>query len=185
MSEFLAVLIGAALINNLIVGQALAADALRGVRASTLGPATVLLIVLACPLAWVVQYGLLRPLGLEYLQLLAFVALTAPLAWLSLRLLARLRPDSANEALWLLLLVNGAGLGSMLLAQALEDFTQVLALSVGAGLGFWLALTLLADLLERIDACAVPPFMRGIPVTLIGTGLMGLAFLGFEGLGGA
>lgn len=185
MSEFLAVLIGAALINNLIVGQALAADALRGARLSALGPATALLIVLACPLAWAVQHGLLRPLGLEYLQLLVLVALAAPLAWLSLQLLTRLRPHWASDTLWPLLLVNGAGLGSMLLAQALDSFTTVLALSFGAGLGFWLALQLLADLLERIEACDVPVFFKGTPVCLISAGLMGLAFLGFSGLAGA
>lgn len=186
MSEFLAVLIGAALVNNLILGQALGADALRAAQQKALGPATAILIVLSCPAAWLLQHGLLQPLALAHLQLLLLAALLPPLAWLSLRLLAWLRPrDLPTVALWPLLLINGAGLGCMLLAQTLDAFSQVLALSIGAGLGFWLALSLLADLLERIMDCPISAAFRGTPVCLISAGLMGLAFLGFSGLGDA
>jgi electron transport complex protein RnfA len=185
MSEFLAVLIGAALVNNLILALPLGSDALRAVRVGSLGPATALLILLAAPPAWMIQHWLLQPLQLQHLHWLLVVALVAPLTWLSLRLLARLQPNLSHEALWPLLLVNGAVLGSLQLAPAEDSLPHVLGLAIGGGLGFWLALQLLADLLQRVEACPVPALFKGAPVTLISTGLAGMALLGFSGLGGA
>lgn len=185
MSELLSTLIGAALISNLLLSLPLAADTLRGARVQALGPATALLIALACPLAWLVEHGLLQPLALQHLQLFVFLPLISLLAWLSLRVLACLRPALPVKDLWPLLLINGAGLGSMLLILSLENVAMALAVGIGAGLGFWLALQLFADLLERIDRCDIPTPFQGMPISLIGAGLMGLAFLGFNGLGGA
>lgn len=179
MSQFFSLLIGAALVNNLLLSLPLAADALRSARLQALGPASAVLIGLAAPLAW-----LLQALQLQALQLLVFLPLLGALAWLSL-LLARLRPNLAQQGLWPLLLGNGGALGVMLLSQPLSGFTQALALGVGGGLGFWLALQLFADLLERVEQCDVPTPFRGVPIMLVSAGLMGLAFLGFNGLGAA
>lgn len=184
MTEFLSVLIGAALVNNLILGLPVAADALRSARVQALGPTTALLVVLAAPLAWLLQQ-LLHSLALDYLYLLAGLPLLAGLAWLSLALLSRLRPTLIQPGLWPLLLANGAGLGAVLLSQPLPSLAATLALGLGGGLGFWLALQLFADLLERIDQCDVPAPFRGVPIMLIAAGLMGLAFLGCNGLGAA
>ncbi|MDP3814050.1 Rnf-Nqr domain containing protein [Pseudomonas sp.] len=184
MTELLFALIGAALVNNLILTLPVAADSLRHARVQALGPAGALLILLAAPLAWLL-HKLLQP-GLGYLSLLLFVPLLAALAWLSLALLARLRPSLAQPAgLWPLLLGNGAGLGVMLASKPLESFPLALALGLGGGLGFWMVLQLFADLLERIEQCDVPTAFRGTPMLLICAGLMGLAFLGFNGLGAA
>lgn len=184
MSELLGALIGAALVNNLILGLPVAAAALRSARVQALGPATALLVLLTAPLAWLLQQ-LLQSLALPYLLLLTGLPLLAALAWLSLRLLARVRPALDQSGLWPLLLGNGAGLGALLLSQPLPSFTAALALGIGAGLGFWLALQLFADLLERIEQCDVPAPFRGVPIMLIAAGLMGLAFLGLNGLGAA
>ena len=182
MSNFLFALIGAALVSNLILGLPLAADALRHARVQALGPAGGLLILFAAPAAWLVQQ-LLQAAGLGYLYLLVYVPLLAALSWLSLSLLGRWRPAHAQPGLWPLLLGNG--LGAMLLGRSLEGFAASLALGNGGGLGFWLVLQLLSDLLERIEQCDVPVAFRGMPVLLIAAGLMGLAFLGFNGLGAA
>lgn len=69
----------------------------------------------------------------------------------------------------------------MLLAEQLS-FVYALAQGIGGGLGFWLALKLLADLLERIDHPAVPAAFRGTPLLLICAGLLGLVLLGLQGL---
>ncbi|MGH8354855.1 MAG: Rnf-Nqr domain containing protein [Pseudomonas sp.] len=184
MTEFLLALVGAALVNNLVLLLPAGADALRTARLRLLGPASALLILLATPLAWSLQRLLLEPLGLSHLRLLIFLALLAPLAWLSLRLLARLRPQLPQDGLWPLLLGNGAALGAMLLAgQPAASLAQALALGCGGGLGFWLVLRLFSDLLGRLDQADVPAPFKGAPIALIGAGLMGLAFLGFNGLG--
>jgi electron transport complex protein RnfA len=182
MSDFLFALIGAALVSNLILGLPLAADALRSARAQALGPAGALLILLAAPSAWLLQQAV-QSVDLTYLSLLISLPLLAALSWLSLALLARLRPTLPLDGLWALLLGNG--LGAMLLARSLENFSAALALGIGGGLGFWLVLQLMSDLLERIEQCDVPAAFRGAPILLIAAGLMSLAFLGFSGMGAA
>lgn len=182
MTDFLFALIGAVLVNNLILGVPVAADAVRHARLQALGPSSALLILFAAPLAWLLQHALLAA-ALSYLFLLAAAPLLAALAWGIPRLLARLHRGFVTGELWLLLIANG--LGAMLLATQLDSFTGALALGIGGGLGFWLALQLLSDLLERIEQCDVPAAFRGTPMLLIGAGLMGLAFLGFNGLGAA
>jgi electron transport complex protein RnfA len=183
MTELLFALIGAALVNNLILTLPVAADSLRHARLQALGPAGALLILLAAPLAWLLQL-LLQGLALSHLYLLLVVPLLAALAWLSLALLARLRPSLLQPAgLWPLLLGNGAGLGVMLISKPLETFPLALVLGLGGGLGFWLVLQLFADLLERVEQCDVPASFKGTPMLLICAGLTGLAFLGFNGLG--
>jgi len=184
--EFISALIGAALVNNLILTLPAGADALRTARVRLLGPASALLILLATPLAWSLQRLLLEVLGLAYLRLFVFLPLLALLAWLGLRALARLRPQLPQDGLWPLLLGNGAALGAMLLAsQPAASLAQALALGLGGGLGFWLTLALFTDLLGRIEQADIPEPFKGAPIALIGAGLMGLAFLGFNGLRGA
>lgn len=182
MSDFLFALIGAALVSNLILGLPLAADALRHARLQALGPAGALLILLAAPAAWLLQQAL-QAAHLAYLYLLIGLPLLAALSGLSLGLLARLRPALAQPGLWPLLIGNG--LGATLLARSLDGFTAALALGIGGGLGFWLVLQLMGDLLERIEQCDVPVALRGTPILLIAAGLMSLAFLGFSGMGAA
>ena len=182
MTDFLLALIGAALVSNLILGLPLAADALRHARAQALGPAVALLILFAAPGAWLLQQ-LLQAVDLDYLHLLLCVPLLAALGGLVLTLLARWRADLAQPQLWPLLLGNG--LGAAVLARSLESFPAALALGIGGGLGFWLVLQLMSDLLGRIEQCDVPAAFRGTPLLLIAAGLMSLAFLGFNGLGAA
>ncbi|WP_457437591.1 Rnf-Nqr domain containing protein [Pseudomonas sp. TE3786] len=185
MTAFFLALIGAALVNNLLVLLPAGADAVQAqpARLALLGPASALLIAVATPLGWLLFHGLLLPLQLDYLRLFVYLPLVAALAWLCLRLLRRVRALSVEGLGWPLLVGNGAALGSMLLAET-QPFVQALALGVGGGLGFWLALRLLADLLARIDHQAVPAAFRGAPIVLISAGLLGLALLGLQGLAG-
>lgn len=204
MTELALIMVGAILVSHFVMAQfydlpprisgsekntnaasippPLAADALRHARMQALGPASALLILLAAPLAWLLHR--LLPSDLGYLSLMLLLPLLAGLAWLSLALLARLRPNQVQPAgLWPLLLINGAGLGVMLISQALESFYLALAVGLAAGLGFWLMLQLFADLLERVAQCDVPTSFKGTPMLLICAGLISLALLGLNDLG--
>ena len=64
----------------------------------------------------------------------------------------------------------------------LRILAPVLGLGLAGGLGFWLALGLFADLMQRVDAADVPAPLRGTPITLLCAGLMGVALMGFNGL---
>ncbi|MFC5695423.1 Rnf-Nqr domain containing protein [Pseudomonas sp. GCM10022186] len=182
MTDFIFALLGAALVNNLVLGLPLGADSLRQPRSRSLALAGGALIALATPLAWLIDQLLLAPLELGALRLFVFLPLLAPLAWLCLQLLARLRPALPRDGLWPLLLANGAALGAMLIGSA-GGFASALGLGIGGGLGFWLVLRLFDDLLQQVDESQVPAAFRGTPLLLVCAGLMGLAFLGFNGMG--
>lgn len=182
MTDFIFALLGAALVNNLILGLPLGADSLRQPRSLALALAGGVLISLATPIAWLLEQLVLAPLGLQSLRLFIFLPLLAPLAWLCLEGLARVRPNLSRDGLWPLLLANGAALGAMLVGSA-GGFGSALGLGLGGGIGFWLVLTLFDDLLQQVDETKVPAVFRGTPMLLICAGLMGLAFLGFNGMG--
>ncbi len=182
MTDFIFALLGAALANNLVLGLPLGADSLRQPRSQALALAGGTLIALATPLAWLLDQFVLAPLELGALRLFVFLPLLAPLAWLCLEGVGRVRPNLPREGLWPLLLANGAALGAMLIGSA-SGFGAAIGLGLGGGLGFWLVLTLLDDLLQQVDETKVPIAFRGTPMLLVCAGLMGLAFLGFNGMG--
>lgn len=180
MTDFLFALLGAALASNLVLGLPLGADALHQPRSRALALGGGVLLAIAVPLAWLFDNLLLAPLGLGQLRLFLFLPLLAALAWLVTRLLARWRPALAVNNV--LLLGNGAALGAMLLTQA-GSLLQALGLGIGGGFGFWLVLILFDDLLQQVDESRVPAAFRGTPLLLVSAGLVGLAFLGFNGMG--
>ena len=100
-----------------------------------------------------------------------------------LKLLARGLPNLPFEGLWPLLLGNAGVLGLALInAQSDQGLLHATAMSLGAGLGFWLVLSLFSDLRERTTDNDIPLPFRGLPIDLIGAGLIAVIFLGFSGL---
>ncbi|QQZ40907.1 NADH:quinone oxidoreductase [Pseudomonas sp. SK3(2021)] len=192
MTEIVLTLISAALINNFVLQWPLGVDPL--LQASTgpqvarrrihaLGIATSCLMLLCSLLGHGLYQALLVPLGLTALQLFVFLPLGVLLIAPLLKLLTRTLPGLPFEGLWPLLLGNAGVLGALLLAvQANRGIGHSLALGLGAGLGFWLVLSLFSDLRQRILNNDVPLPFRGLPIDLIGAGLMAVAFLGFNGL---
>lgn len=179
MSDYVLVLVSAALVNHLL----LQAEPVERARLHALGLCSALLILVALPIgAWLYQQ-LLVPLQLQDLQLLVFLPLLTALAWALPNLLQRLRPDWPTQGLPALLSANAVVLG--LLVQLSDDDMygwRLLAWSLVAALGFWLALMLYADLDMRSRQAEVPTALRGLPIQLIGAGVMAMAFSGLNGL---
>ncbi|AZC39583.1 Rnf-Nqr domain containing protein [Pseudomonas chlororaphis] len=192
MTEIVLTLISAALINNFVLQWPLGVDPLLQASAEpqvarrrihALGIATSCLMLLCSLLGYGLYQALLVPLGLTSLQLFVFLPLGVLLIAPLLKLLTRMLPGLPFDGLWPLLLGNAGVLGALLLAvQANRGITYSLALGLGAGLGFWLVLSLFSDLRQRILNNDVPLPFRGLPIDLISAGLMAVAFLGFNGL---
>jgi electron transport complex protein RnfA len=134
-------------------------------------------------LGYLIDHWLLMPSGLTSLRLFAWLPLSVLLIRPLLRLLARWLPTLPFKGLWPLLLGNAGILGVTLL-NCLDDqgLAHAIALSLGAGLGFWLVLSLFDDLRQRTLDNDIPLPFRGLPVQLIAAGLMAVAFLGLRGL---
>ncbi|AVO60896.1 Rnf-Nqr domain containing protein [Pseudomonas chlororaphis] len=192
MTEIVLTLISTALINNFVLQWPLGVDPLLQVSAEpqvarrrihALGIATSCLMLLCSLLGYGLYQALLVPLGLTSLQLFVFLPLGVLLIAPLLKLLTRMLPGLPFDGLWPLLLGNAGVLGALLLAvQANRGIAYSLALGLGAGLGFWLVLSLFSDLRQRILNNNVPLPFRGLPIDLISAGLMAVAFLGFNGL---
>lgn len=186
MTEFVLTLISAALLNNFVLHWPLGVDPLlagsrRQVHA--LGLATLCLMVVVGVLGYAIWHWLLAPLQLQALRLFVFLPLSVLLIAPLLKCLARGLPNLPFDGLWPLLLGNAGVLG-LTLINALNDqgLLHTMALSLGAGLGLWLVLSLFSDLRERTAGNDIPLPFRGLPIDLLGAGLIAVIFLGFTGL---
>ena len=186
MTEMLLTLISAALINNVVLHWPLGVDPLLGNehrQVHALGIATVCLMWMVGTLGYAANHWLLVPLELTSLSLFVFLPLSVLLIAPLLKGLSRVLPKLAFDGLWPLLLGNAGVLGLTLLnTQDDKGFFHATFLSLGAGLGFWLVLSLFSDLRQRTLDNDVPLPFRGLPIDLIGAGLIAVAFLGFSGL---
>lgn len=186
MTELVLTLISAALLNNFVLHWPLGVDPLlagsrRQVHA--LGLATLCLMVIVGVVGYTVWHWLLVPLQLQALRLFVFLPLSVLLIAPLLKLLARGLPNLPFEGLWPLLLGNAGVLGLALInVQSDQGLLHAAAMSLGAGLGFWLVLSLFSDLRERATDNDIPLPFRGLPIDLIGAGLIAVIFLGFSGL---
>ena len=186
MTELVLTLISAALLNNFVLHwplgvDPLLADSRRQVHA--LGLSTLCLMVIVGVVGYTVWHWLLVPLQLQALRLFVFLPLSVLLIAPLLKLLARGLPNLPFESLWPLLLGNAGVLGQALVnAQSDQGLLHATAMSLGAGLGFWLVLSLFSDLRERTTDNDIPLPFRGLPIDLIGAGLIAVIFLGFSGL---
>ncbi|PKH77438.1 NADH:quinone oxidoreductase [Pseudomonas sp. Choline-02u-1] len=186
MTELVLTLISAALLNNFVLHWPLGVDPLlagsrRQVHA--LGLATLCLMVFVGVIGHAIWHWILLPLQLESLRLFVFLPLSVLLMTPLLKLLARELPDWPFNGLWPLLLGNAGVLGLALInAQNDQGLLHATALSLGAGLGFWLVLSLFSDLRERTADDDIPLPFRGLPIDLISAGLIAVIFLGFSGL---
>lgn len=141
------------------------------------------LMVIVGVVGYTVWHWLLVPLQLQALRLFVFLPLSVLLIAPLLKLLARGLPNLPFEGLWPLLLGNAGVLGLALInAQSDQGLLHATAMSLGAGLGFWLVLSLFSDLRERATDNDIPLPFRGLPIDLIGAGLIAVIFLGFSGL---
>lgn len=189
MTDFIYTLLSAALINNFVLQQPLGADSLTRTHAlprhrlHALGIATCCLMLASSLVCYLVLHYALMPLSLGYLKLFVVLPVIVLLLHPGLIWLKQLFPRLDFDGLWPLLLANAGVSGVVLLGiEPDQGLVHLLALALGAGLGFWLVLSLLDDLGQRVHSADIPQPFRGLPIQLIGVGLMGLAFLGFNGL---
>ena len=149
------------------------------------GVAVALVMTLASAGAWMVREWLLVPLNAGYLQLMAFVLVILIAAWIVERIAAKLWPGSAKALDGALpgVAANCAVLGIALvnLEKAYGLGSAVLS-GLFSGLGFLLAVVLLAGVQERLESSRIPAALKGLPITLISASLIALAFMGFIGI---
>ncbi|WP_060483993.1 Rnf-Nqr domain containing protein [Pseudomonas sp. NBRC 111123] len=179
MNDYMLILASAALVSHLLLQK----QPPSRLRLHVCGLAGAMSTALGVIGGQVLERVIVVPLHAQDLRLFLLLPWLGLLAWGLPQMLATLRPQWPTRHLARPMLGNALLLGLAL--QVTGTRTGALAtLSVGilAGLGFWLALTLFDDLYQRSQHAEIPAALRGLPITLIGTGVMALAFSGFNGL---
>jgi electron transport complex protein RnfA len=189
MAELALIVIGAALVNNLVLVQALGVCPLFGASGrveTAIGTSLVtgLVLTIVSALTHLLERYLLVPFGLEYLRLIGFVAAIG-VGVRGTDLVTRRFAPALAQLLRLkipLVTANCAVLGVALLnSAASRSLIAALFYGVGAALGFGLALVLFAGLRERLAQADVPVPFRGAAIAFVTAGILSLAFLGFTG----
>lgn len=152
--------------------------------ASGLGKAVTLVLVITNTINWVIYHYVIVPLGLEYLQYIIFIMVIAALVQILEMFMDRYMPDMhANLGVFLpLITVNCAILGATLF-QVIRSYTffQTLLFNLGSGIGWWMAICMLAAIREKMRRAKLPIGLEGPGIAFLITGIMALAFMGFSG----
>jgi electron transport complex protein RnfA len=151
-----------------------------------LGLATTFVILMASLCAYLLNLVLI-PMHMEFLQLICYITVIAAAVQLVEMFVKKQSPVLFRQlGIYLpLITTNCAVLGVALFQTARNyDFVQSLTFATGGGIGFTLALVLLASVRERVKLANVPSVMMGTALTLMLAGTLSLAFMGFAGLGG-
>ena len=190
LTSLLAISLGAILTNNFIFSQFLGCCPFLGCSskvdtATGMGIAVVFVMGLASAICWVIYTYILVPLGLGFLNTLAFILVIAALVQFVEMFLKKMVPSlySALGIFLPLITTNCAVLGVVLLnVQNNYNFIESLVYGVTGGLGFMLAIVLFASVRERIAFSDYPECFEGFPICLVSAGLVALAFMGFSGM---
>lgn len=187
--ELLAILLTAILTQNFVLSQFLGICPFLGVSKklnTAVGMSAAVIFVMA--LSTAVTYPINRLLvqcDLAYLQTIVFILVIAALVQFVEIVLKKYMPAlySALGIYLPLITTNCAVLGVVLLnIDKSYGFAASMFNSVGAGLGFMLAMAMFAGVRERMESCDIPKFMQGLPITLVAASLVSVSFLGFTGI---
>ncbi|HRW79074.1 MAG TPA: RnfABCDGE type electron transport complex subunit A, partial [Candidatus Sabulitectum sp.] len=152
-----------------------------------MGAAVIFVMVLASLGSYLVYHNVLVPHELVYLRTISFIIIIASLVQLVEMILQKFSPALYDAlGIYLPLITTNCAILGVAVLNIEEKFSLGYALinAVAAGIGFTLALVLMAGLRERMETANVPASLRGLPIAFLIAGAMSIAFLGFAGLGG-
>lgn len=190
MLEYLAIIFTAILANNIVFAQFLGICPFIGVSknmssAFGMGMAVTFVMAVATAVTWLLQHFVLAPLGLVYVQTIAFILVIAVLVQM-LEIVMKKTSPALYAALGVflpLITTNCAVLGvAIIVAQKDYGFLHSLVYTVATALGFAMALALMAGIRMQLELSDVPRSMRGVPIALITAGILAMAFMGFAGI---
>ncbi len=188
--EYFVIIISSIFVNNIVLSQFLGICPFLGVsnKVSTslgMGAAVTFVLAITSIVAYLIQYYILVPLNITYMQTIVFILVIAALVQMVEIILKKVSP-ALYQALGIflpLITTNCAVLGvAILLVQKEYNLGEAVVYAVSVAIGFTLALVLFAGLRERLELENVPKAMKGVPIALITAGILAMAFMGFSGL---
>ncbi len=189
MKYFLSILLTAILTQNFVLAKFLGICPFLGVSKKTktatgMSLAVIFVMVLSTAVTYPINTLLVKH-NLEYLQTIVFILVIAALVQLVEIVLKKYMPPLYNSlGIYLpLITTNCAVLGVVLLnIDNGYGFGESMINSLGAGIGFLVAMVMFSGVRERMESSDVPESLKGLPITLVAASLVSMSFLGFAGL---
>ena len=188
--EYFVIVIGSIFVSNIVLAQFLGICPFVGVsgKVSTslgMGGAVLFVMTLATMSTWILQYYVLNPYGLGFMQTIVFILVIASLVQMVEIILKKVSPSlySALGVFLPLITTNCAVLGVAILTIQKEfNLMEGVVFAIANAVGFSLAIVLFAGIREHLDLMEVPKEMKGVPIALVVAGILALSFFGFTGL---
>ncbi|MBQ8296980.1 MAG: RnfABCDGE type electron transport complex subunit A [Ruminococcus sp.] len=190
MKEMMVILLSAMLTDNFVLAKFMGICPFLGVSkkfdsAFGMGAAVTFVILCATVVTYPIHHGILVPNGLAYLDTVIFILVIALFVQLVEMILKKSIPALYKSlGVYLpLITTNCAVLGSAVL-NIDNDYTfiQSIVNSIGAGLGFMLALIIFSGVRKKMEYADIPETFKGVPATLIAASIVSVSFMGFSGL---
>ncbi|HDP97739.1 MAG TPA: electron transport complex subunit RsxA [bacterium] len=205
LSELFIIALSAIFINNFVLMQFLGICPYIGVSknmdsALGMGMAVIFVMTMASMVTWLINAFLLQPTtsnifylifspqeppDLTYLKTIAFILVIASLVQFVEIVVQKVSPALYKSlGIYLPLITTNCAILGVALLNLEKDFSFIESIihGISAGIGFTLALVLMAGIRERLELAPVPKPLKGIPIAFLMAGLMSIAFLGFSGL---
>ncbi len=190
LTQLILIFVSTVLINNFVLSRFLGICPFLGVSkqvetAFSMGLATTFVMTLTAASTWLINTFILEALNLPFLQYVSFIIVIASLVQFVEMFIKKSSPV-LYKALGIflpLITTNCAILGlALLIPLNGYNFIESVIFGFGAGVGFTMAISLMAGLRETLEFGDVPDALKGVPITLIIAGIMAMAFMGFSGL---
>lgn len=190
MGDLVKIFIAAFLINNIILMRFIALCSYIGMTSDVsqsvgMGLAVTFVTVMASAVTWPIYYYILRPNGLEFLEILVFIVVIAALVQLVEFYLKKSVPGLYRAmGIYLPLITTNCAILAVTFDQITYNYTfvQSIVFAVAVSLGYLLAMLLLAGVRRRMKTSPIPGFMMDTPILFLATSLIAVAFMGFAGL---
>ena len=198
MSEMILVLVGAALVNNVVLSQFYGLCPFLGVSkqvktAASMGLAVIFVITIASAVASLIYSLVLVPFNLEYLQTIVFILVIAGLVQFVEMFLKKAMPSLYNAlGVYLPLITTNCAVLGVALTNVQNGYYDDMSAGMGlltgvvngfaTAVGFLVSIVLMAGIREKIEYNDISESFQGTPIVLVTAGLMAIAFFGFSGL---
>jgi electron transport complex protein RnfA len=188
--RLLELIIAASLINNFVFTRFLGLCIFFGVSkkmetAIGMSITFTAVMVISAALSWLVFTYVMVPLDITFLKIIIFIGIVAGFVQASDTIMRKVAPALFYKlGIYLALISTNCIILAVPLINAGEkySFLESIAFALGSGLGFALALVIMASIREKLELADVPEPFKGLPIAFIVTGLIALAFAGFSGL---
>ena len=187
---FLLVLLSAVVVNNFVLTYFVGICPFIGVSkridsALSMGMAVTFVMTITAVVTWLINHYILIALGMQFLEYVSYIVVIASLVQFVEMFIRKTSPALYKTlGIFLPLITTNCAILFVALVQAMRDygFLQSVVFGFGAGVGFTLAIVIMAGIREQLDLADIPKPFRGASITLVTAGILALAFMGFSGL---